>query len=311
MRLVGAEVARTERLQWMARFPATVGAGESPLQVRRQFAQDDRSGNRLVLLEVAPGVGQDQAAPRGEDGLEKGEAVVVAHIPVAHGVGIRAEQVFDELERHRRRPAGERPVVHAHGADHLRRQDLAGREAGDGDAVGQAGNAPDRFVGMLGQHVAQHGKAHRRDRARLFALAGECVDQAGHRADLAADFGVEATLRGEEPGEDFRAQPLAPLLRCSFGLSPVVEREGEFAVAVESSEQFVVVAAGVPPRIKSTRRDVVVQNVVAVDGVAEKQAAQAVAPGVVGRRRHAQRRTMFGVQSPTNPCAPQPVAYAF
>ena len=141
-------------------------------------------------------------------------------------------------EWHRRRPAGERPVVHTHNADHLRRQDLPGREASDGDAVGEPGYAPDRLVGVLGQHVAQHGEAHpaRGDCARLFAFAGERVDQAGHRTDLPSDFRVEATLRGEEAGEDLSAQSLAPRLRSSFGIGPVVEREGEFAVAVESPE---------------------------------------------------------------------------
>ena len=287
------EVARAEGLQRMDGLaPLLRPVRETRGEIFRQLVDDDGRRNGAVFAHVAPGVGDDEEAPRRQQRFEKREAVLVAQIAVADTAAVLGHGIEGRLGL----VARERPVVHAGQTDHLGRKDLAARQPPQRRPVGEARNGAHRRVPKRGDCRAQRLEGNRRGAVGQAALLLELVDQGRHRIHFR-----HAGQVGEERRQDVRAQGFRPFRRRALLIHPRGKGEELLQVAEQAAKLRVFARADIESgAAQRTGDDALHRRRVVADGIAEQQPANALAPGVAGGVGHAEGGQMRGVDAPAN-----------
>ena len=295
------EVARAEGLQRMDGLaPLLRPVGEARGEIFRQLVDHDGRRNRAVFAHVAPGVGDDEEAPRRQQRFEKREAILVAQIAVADTAPILGHGIEGRLGL----VARERPVVHAGQANHLGRKDLAARQPPQRGPVGEAGDGAHRRVAKRGDCRAQRLEGNGRGAVGEAALLLELVDQGRHRVNFR-----HAGQVGEERRQNIRAQGFRPFRRRALLVHPRGKGEKLLQVAEQTAKLHVFARADVEAgACQRTGDDALHRRRVVADGIAEQQPANALAPGVAGGGGHAEGGQMRGVDAPANAGALQAAA---
>ena len=278
---------------------------EAPREILAQFVDHHRGGNRRVVAQSTPGVGDEERPPCRQQRLKKREAVFVADVAVPAPLFVRRQDV----EGRRAGTAREAAVVHPHGAHDPGGKGLAGAEARHGHAIRQPRDhavlRPRRLAQGLANHAERDGRLH-------LALRLPFVDATQHGRRLAPGLVVEGPLvTGEETRHQAFPQPRAPLPGRARLVEPVAQRERVIAVARETAERLVVLRAGRKAAVAHrTRRHAFEERVLIVHGVTEQQAAQPQAPGVPLHSWQALVAAMRPVHTPTDAGVAHPFAHA-